>query len=162
MKTTFILNGEPTVSYASPNVTLLDVLREEKHLTGVKNGCETGECGACTVLIDGENINSCLVLIGEVEGKEVITIEGLESDGVLHPIQRAFAEKGAIQCGFCTPGMILAVKGLLNRIPRPTREQIREGLSGNLCRCTGYEQLFEAVEYAVELMQEAGDLDEKR
>ena len=122
------------------------------HLVGVKKGCETGECGACTILLDGQNVNSCLILIGEIEGRSITTIEGLAGSRELDVIQQAFIEKGAIQCGFCTPGMILAAKGLLNRTPNPTREQIREGLSGNLCRCTGYEQIFEAVEYAVSLL----------
>jgi carbon-monoxide dehydrogenase small subunit len=119
-------------------------------MTGVKKGCETGECGACTVLIDGENQNACMLLIGEAAGKNIVTIEGLAKDGKLDPIQRAFAEKVAVQCGYCTPGMILSVKALLNRNPSPTRRQIMEGLGGNLCRCTGYEQIFEAVEYVVE------------
>ncbi len=162
METRFILNGRQTVSCSPANTTLLEVLRCEMHLTGVKNGCETGECGACTVLLDGLNVNSCMLLIGEVAGREVTTIEGLSgSDGTLHPIQRAFAEKAAVQCGFCTPGMILAVKGLINSTPHPTREQIQEGLSGNLCRCTGYEQIFEAVEYAVELMEKETELHDE-
>ena len=146
----FILNGEKVTSHSHENTTLLEVLREEMHMYGVKKGCETGECGACTVLVDGENMNSCMMLIGEVEGKTITTIEGLSIDGKLDPIQQAFAEKGAVQCGYCTPGMILSVKGLLNRNPNPTRAQIKEALSGNLCRCTGYEQIFEAVESVVE------------
>ena len=150
MSVSFQLNGKNVSSNALPNTTLLEVLREEMHLTGVKKGCETGECGVCTVLIDGDNINSCMMLVGEVAGKEVITIEGLAQSGELDFVQRAFAEKGAVQCGYCTPGMILSVKGLLNRNPNPTREQIKVALAGNLCRCTGYEQIFEAVEYAVE------------
>ena len=150
MSTRFILNGKQVTSYAGDNSTLLEVLREEMHMTGVKKGCETGECGACTVLLDDLNVNSCMVLIGEVEGRSVTTIEGLAKDGELDPVQRAFAEKGAIQCGYCTPGMILSVKGLLNRNPDPTREEIQEAIAGNLCRCTGYEQIIEAVEYAVE------------
>lgn len=156
MSVSFILNDKNVVSHSPDNTTLLEVLREEFKLTGVKKGCETGECGACTVLVDGENINSCMMLIGEIEGKSVTTIEGLMKDGVLDPIQRAFAEKGAIQCGYCTPGMILSVKGLLNRNPNPTRNEIKEALAGNLCRCTGYEQIFEAVEYAVEWRKNNG------
>jgi len=152
--TKFILNGKEVTSYSPGNTTLLNVLRHEMHLTGVKKGCETGECGACTVLLDGLNVTSCTMLIGEVEGRSVTTIEGLEKDGELDFVQRAFAEVGAMQCGYCTPGMIMSVKGLLNRTPNPTREQIREGLSGNLCRCTGYEQIFEAVEYAVKWRDE--------
>lgn len=148
--TKFILNGSPVVSHAADNTTLLEVLREEMRLTGVKKGCETGECGACTVLLDGLNVNSCMVLIGEVEGHSVTTIEGLSKGDELHYVQRAFVEKGAIQCGYCTPGMVLSVVGLLNRNPDPTREEIKEGIAGNLCRCTGYQQIVEAVEYAVE------------
>ena len=152
MSVNFILNGKPVTSNSPANTTLLDVLRCEMHLVGVKKGCETGECGACTILLDGQNVNSCLILIGEIEGRSITTIEGLAGSRELDVIQQAFIEKGAIQCGFCTPGMILTAKGLLNRTPNPTREQIREGLSGNLCRCTGYEQIFEAVEYAVSLL----------
>jgi len=154
MSTTFILNGKETTSYSPDNTTLLDVLREEMRLTGVKKGCETGECGACTILLDGVNVNSCMMLIGEVAGREVITIEGLEKDGKLDPVQVAFAELGAIQCGYCTPGMVLSAKALLLRNPDPTREEIQVGLAGNLCRCTGYEQIIEAVQYAAKLMQQ--------
>jgi len=150
MSVSFTLNGDVVVSVSAQNTTLLEVLREEFNLTGVKKGCETGECGACTILLDGQNVTSCMMLIGEVAGKSITTIEGLAKNGELDPIQRAFAEKGAIQCGFCTPGMILSVKALLNRTPNPTRAEIQEGLAGNLCRCTGYEQIFEAVEYVVE------------
>jgi aerobic-type carbon monoxide dehydrogenase small subunit (CoxS/CutS family) len=150
MSVSFVLNGKPVTSNALPNTTLLEVLREEMKMTGVKKGCETGECGACTVLIDDENVNSCMMLIGEIEGRSVVTIEGLAKDGELDPIQIAFAEKGALQCGYCTPGMILSVKGLLHRNPNPTRDEIKEALAGNLCRCTGYEQIFEAVEYVLE------------
>lgn len=148
--TKFFLNGKLVVSNSPDNITLLEVLRNEMHLTGAKKGCETGECGACTVLLDGVNVASCMLLIGEVEGKEVTTIEGLATGDTLHYVQRAFVEKGAIQCGYCTPGMIMSVVGLLNRNPNPTREQIKEGIAGNLCRCTGYQQIIEAVEYAVE------------
>lgn len=146
----FTVNGRAVTSVSPPNTTLLEVLREELRLTGVKKGCETGECGACTVLIDGDNYNACMMLVGEVVGREVCTIEGLARDGELDPVQRAFAEKAAIQCGYCTPGMILSVKGLLNRNPHPDRRAIKEALAGNLCRCTGYEQIFEAVEYMLE------------
>lgn len=150
MSVTFNLNGRTVTSMAPDNTTLLEVLREEMGMTGVKKGCETGECGACTVLVDKENINSCMLLIGEASGKEVITIEGLSQNSELDPIQRAFAECGAVQCGYCTPGMILSVKALLYRNPNPTREEIQEGLAGNVCRCTGYEQIFEAVEQVLE------------
>lgn len=149
MSTKFILNGKEVVSRAPDNTTLLAVLREEIGLTGAKAGCETGECGACTVILDGNAVNSCLVLIGEVKGKSVLTIEGLGRDGELDPIQAAFAQMGAVQCGYCTPGMILAVKALLDKNPNPTREEIKVGISGNLCRCTGYTQIIEAVEQVI-------------
>lgn len=149
MSTKFILNGKEVVSRAPDNTTLLAVLREEIGLTGAKAGCETGECGACTVILDGNAVNSCLVLIGEVEGKSVLTIEGLSHDGQLDPIQAAFIQMGAVQCGYCTPGMILAVKALLDKNPNPTREEIKVGISGNLCRCTGYTQIIEAVEQVI-------------
>ena len=150
MSVVFKLNGKTVTSHSPDNTTLLEVLRDEMHLAGTKKGCETGECGACTVLLDGCNVNSCMMLIGEVQGREVTTIEGLAVDGILDPIQTAFAEKGAVQCGYCTPGMILSVKGLLNRNPNPTRAEIKKAIAGNLCRCTGYEQILEAVEYVVQ------------
>jgi len=146
MKVKFKLNGKYIEIEAEPNWTLLDVLRDKLGLTGTKKGCETGECGACTVLINKKNVNSCLVLIGQVEGKEIITIEGLMKDGELDAVQKAFAEKGAVHCGYCTPGMIMSIKALLYKNPKPTREDIKEAISGNLCRCTGYEQIIEAVE----------------
>lgn len=150
MSVTFTLNGRIVTSVSPENTTLLEALRNEFHLTGVKKGCETGECGACTVLVDGDAVDSCMVLIGEIEGHSVLTIEGLAVDGALDPVQRAFVEKGAIQCGYCTPGMILSVKALLDRNPDPTLDEIKEGIAGNLCRCTGYEQIFDAVRAAVE------------
>lgn len=146
MKVKFSLNGKDVSVEAQANWKLLDVLREEFQLMGTKKGCGTGECGACTVILDGKNVNSCMIPIGSVEGKEVITIEGLSKNGELHPIQRAFAEKGAVQCGFCTPGMILSTKVLLDKNPKPDREEIKDAISGNICRCTGYEQIFEAIE----------------
>ena len=146
---TFTLNGKTVTSHSPCNMTLLEVLRKEFYLTGVKKGCETGECGACTVLFDGKNVNSCMMLIGEAEEHDIITIEGLAKNGELSAVQRAFAEVGAIQCGYCTPGMILSVEGLLRRNPDPTVEEIKEGIGGNLCRCTGYQQIVEAVQYAV-------------
>ena len=124
---------------------LLDVLREELRLTGVKEGCGEGECGACSVMIDAELTNSCLVPVLQVQGASITTIEGVASDGQLHAVQRAFLECGGAQCGICTPGMILAAISLLERHPKPTGDQIREGLAGNLCRCTGYMRIFEAV-----------------
>jgi aerobic-type carbon monoxide dehydrogenase small subunit (CoxS/CutS family) len=125
--------------------TLLDVLRNDLGLTGTKEGCGTGNCGACTVLINGQAVNSCLVLVGEVEGKEITTIEGLAEGGKLHPVQQAFIDEGAVQCGFCTPGVVLTAKSFLNTNPHPTEEQIREAVAGNLCRCTGYDKIVRAI-----------------
>ena len=150
MSVPFILNGKEVASRMPANTTLLEVLREEMRMSGVKKGCETGECGACTVLFDGDNVNACMMLVGEVAGRSITTIEGLARNGELDPVQQAFAEVGAIQCGYCTPGMILSVKGLLNRNPNPSLKDVKEGLAGNLCRCTGYEQIFEAVEYVLD------------
>ena len=143
------LNGEQTdVAFASYK-TLLEVLREDLGHTGTKHGCELGECGACAVLLDGKPVLSCLVLGVECDGKDVLTVEGLGTGGELHPLQNAFADLGAAQCGYCTPAILVTAKALLDRNPHPTRDQIREALSGNLCRCTGYLQIFEAVEAAV-------------
>jgi carbon-monoxide dehydrogenase small subunit len=127
---------------------LLDVLREDLHLTGTKEGCGEGECGACAVMIDGVLVNSCLVPVLQLEGASVCTIEGVSTEGRLHAVQRCFLEQGGAQCGICTPGMILATQHLLEKYPQPTEEQIREGLAGNLCRCTGYMRIFEAVKEA--------------
>jgi aerobic-type carbon monoxide dehydrogenase small subunit (CoxS/CutS family) len=149
----FILNGEPVeVAFAS-NKTLLEVLREDLGLTGTKHGCELGECGTCTVLVDGQPVLSCLMLGLDVEGRRVMTIEGVADGPRLHPLQEAFAELGAAQCGYCTPGFLLVAKELLERNPRPTREEIKEALSGNLCRCTGYIKIYEAVELAAARMR---------
>ncbi len=154
---TFYLNGdEIDVSFA-PYKTLLEVLREDLALPGTKHGCELGECGACTVLLDGNPVLSCLVLGVECAGREVITIEGMASDSRLHPLQDAFADLGAAQCGYCIPGILLAAKALLDHNPNPTRTEIQEALSGNLCRCTGYHQIFEAVENAVMKMKAADE-----
>jgi aerobic-type carbon monoxide dehydrogenase small subunit (CoxS/CutS family) len=139
---------EVDVSFA-PYKTLLEVLREDLGHTGTKHGCELGECGACAVLLDGKPVLSCLVLALECDNKNVLTVEGLESDGQLHPLQDAFADLGAAQCGYCTPAILVTAKALLEQNPHPNRDQIREALSGNLCRCTGYLQVFEAVEAAV-------------
>ena len=128
-----------------PGRTLLDVLRYDLGLTGTKEGCGTGNCGACTVLIDGQAVNSCLVLVGEAVGKEIMTIEGLANGDKLHPVQQAFIDEGAVQCGFCTPGMILTAKSFLDNNPRPTESQIREAIAGNLCRCTGYDKIVRAT-----------------
>ena len=128
-----------------PNLTLTDFLRDELGLTGTKKGCEMGDCGSCTVILDGRNVNSCLVLAVQADGSRVQTIEGLETDAGLHPLQQAFVEKGAIQCGFCSSGMILSGKTLLDANPNPDEHEIREAISGNLCRCTGYQKIVEAV-----------------
>ena len=143
------LNGEAVDVYFAPYKTLLEVLREDLGHTGTKHGCELGECGACAVLLDGKPVLSCLQLALECEGRSVLTVEGLASDGALHPLQDAFADLGAAQCGYCTPGILVTAKALLDQNANPTRDQIREALSGNLCRCTGYLQIFQAVEEAV-------------
>jgi carbon-monoxide dehydrogenase small subunit len=143
------VNGEEQDVLFAPYKTLLEVLREDLALTGTKHGCELGECGACAVLLDGEPVLSCLVLGLECAGRDVVTVEGLASGPELHPLQEAFADLGAAQCGYCTPGILVTAKALLDRHPAPTRAQIREALSGNLCRCTGYQQIFEAVEDGV-------------
>jgi len=146
---TLKVNGEEQQVSFAPYKTLLEVLREDLTLTGTKHGCELGECGACAVLLDGEPVLSCLVLGLDCEGREITTIEGLANDARLHPLQDAFADLGGSQCGYCTPGILVTAKALLDRVERPDREQIREALSGNLCRCTGYQQIFESVEEAV-------------
>jgi len=146
---TLRVNGEDHAVSFEPYKTLLEVLREDLGLTGTKHGCELGECGACAVLVDGEPILSCLSLGLDAAGHEITTVEGLAEDARLHPLQDAFADHGGSQCGYCTPGILLTAKALLDRVDKPTREQIREALSGNLCRCTGYQQIFEAVESVV-------------
>ena len=148
-----LINGRPIEREVRVGDRLLDLLRNGLHLTGTKEGCGEGECGACTVLIDGRAVNSCLVLAPQVDGKEVLTIEGLASEDALHPIQRAFVEKGAVQCGFCTPGFIMSTYALLKQNPTPSDEEIKSALEGNLCRCTGYTKILEAVHYAAELMR---------
>ena len=145
---TLRVNGEARTVAAEPHHTLLEVLREELGLTGTKHGCELGECGACTVLVDGVPVLSCLTLPALVGEAAVTTVEGLAGEERLHPLQTAFAEEGAAQCGYCTPGMLLSAKALLDATPRPTREQIAHAISGNLCRCTGYTAIYEAVEKA--------------
>jgi len=147
---TLHVNGETHQVLAPIHKTLLEVLREEMDLTGTKHGCELGECGTCTVLADGVPVLSCLTLPVEVQGREITTIEGVARNGEPHPLQEAFTELGAAQCGYCTPGMILTAKALLDERPDPDRETIQEALSGNLCRCTGYLKIFEAVELAAE------------
>ena len=142
------VNGERHTVAAEPHHTLLEVLREELQLTGTKHGCELGECGACTVLVNGVPVLSCLTLPAQLGDAEVTTVEGLATGGTLHPLQTAFAEEGAAQCGYCTPGMLMAAKALLDTNPRPTRNEIAMAISGNLCRCTGYTAIYEAVEKA--------------
>lgn len=142
------LNGEPVEVAFAPYKTLLEVLREDVGLTGTKHGCELGECGACTVLLDGQPVLSCLVLGLECDGRAVLTVEGLARGGELHPLQRLFAELGGSQCGYCSPGMLISAKDLLDRNPQPSRDDIRQALAGNLCRCTGYNQILDAVEAA--------------
>ena len=143
------VNDEETEVSFDPYKTLLEVLREDLALTGTKHGCELGECGACAVLVDGQPVLSCLVLGIECEGQSITTVEVMQRDATLHPLQKAFADLGATQCGYCTPGILVTAKALLERQPHPTREQIREALSGNICRCTGYIQIFESVEEAM-------------
>jgi len=140
-----IVNGQTEELLVPSNITLLHVLREKLGFTGTKNGCEAGECGACTVLVDGEPVNSCLVLAVELDGREITTIEGLASNGKLTPLQRAFADLNAVQCGYCTPGVLMAATALLRRNPKPTEEDIQRALVGNLCRCTGYQRIIDAV-----------------
>ena len=146
IKLDITVNGVRHTLKIDPNLRLLDLLREEMALTGTKEGCGIGECGACTVLLEGKAVNSCLVLAGQCAGKEVVTIEGLARGARLHPLQRAFLDHGAVQCGFCTPGMILSAAALLRDKPSPSEEEIRVAISGNLCRCTGYTQVVEAVQ----------------
>ena len=146
------VNGEPAEVSFAPYKTLLEVLREDLGLTGTKHGCELGECGACAVLVDGEPKLSCLLLALECAGRAIETVEGLAHGAKLHPLQAAFADLGAAQCGYCTPGILMTAKALLEKEPRPSRERIREAISGNLCRCTGYQQIYEAIEAAAEEM----------
>ena len=149
----FRVNGEQVHSAFAPHKTLLEVLREDLRLTGTKHGCELGECGTCAVLVDGKPVLSCLVLGLGCEGRHVETVEGMADSRGLHPLQKAFADLGAAQCGYCTPGFLLTAKALLEENPKPTRDQIKEALAGNLCRCTGYIKIFEAVELAAAWMR---------
>jgi carbon-monoxide dehydrogenase small subunit len=150
----FRINGKNQEADVPDDLRALDFLRESLSLTGVKEGCGEGECGACTILMDGEAVCSCLLFAAQLDGKEIITIEGLETDHGLHPIQQSFIDEGAVQCGFCTPGMILAAKALLDHNPNPSPQEIRKGLEGNLCRCTGYVKIENAVEKASQKMKE--------
>jgi len=148
------LNGEPTEVSFAPYKTLLELLREDLGLPGTKHGCELGECGACAVLLDGEPVLSCLVLALECAGRSVETIEGLASGTTLHPLQAAFTDVGGSQCGYCTPGMVMTAKALLDREPNPSRERIREAVAGNICRCTGYQQIVDAIESAARALRD--------
>ncbi len=148
------INGDQYRISVQPNEFLADVLRNKLDLTGTKTACDMGVCGSCTVLLDGLPVSSCLTLVVDAEGKEITTIEGLESaDGELHPVQESFLDKGAVQCGFCTAGMVMTTKGFLDKNPNPTEQEIRQALSGNICRCTGYAKIVEAVEDAAKKMQ---------
>ncbi|MDA8189649.1 MAG: (2Fe-2S)-binding protein [Dehalococcoidales bacterium] len=158
----FTLNGRPVEVATQPMRPLVEVLREELGLTGTKKSCEEGECGACTVLLDGEPVPSCLLPVARVNGRSVTTIEGLAMDGRLHPLQESFVASGAVQCGFCTPGMILSAKSLLDKNPAPSREDIKEALSGNICRCTGYAKIIAAVELAADMLRQAGGQTDAR
>ena len=150
MRISVTVNGEPVEADVWEGESLLFALREHMGFPGSKNACEQGECGSCSVLLDGELVCSCLVLAAQADGHEVVTVEGLARDGELHPVQEAFVEAGAVQCGFCTPGLVVAAADLLRRVPGPSDDQIREALSGNLCRCTGYAKIFDAVRRAAE------------
>lgn len=150
------VNGQVFEVMVPPHKTLLEVLREDLLLTGTKHGCELGECGTCTVLIGGQPVLSCLVLPVEVQDQEIVTVEGMAEGSKLHPLQQAFAELGAAQCGYCTPGVLLSAKALLATNPRPSRQEIQQALAGNLCRCTGYTKILEAVELAAARMGTAG------
>ena len=150
---TIRVNGELRTASVPPETTLLTLLRESFHLTGAKLGCDVGDCGACTVIVDGQPVNACLMLAAQADGREVLTIEGLAARDRLHPIQRAFEERASLQCGFCGPGVILSAKALLDENPDPTRNEIRDAIAGNLCRCTGYTKMIEAVQDAAREMR---------
>jgi carbon-monoxide dehydrogenase small subunit len=150
---TVIVNGAPRKASVPPETTLLKLLREHFALTGSKLGCDVGDCGACTVIVDGKPVNSCLMLAGQVDGRQVLTIEGVGKRDHLHPIQKMFEEAGAVQCGFCGPGVIMSAKALLDETPNPSDAAIRDALSGNLCRCTGYTKMIEAVQDAARILR---------
>jgi carbon-monoxide dehydrogenase small subunit len=151
---TVIVNGQTRTASVPPETTLLRLLRENFALTGSKLGCDVGDCGACTVIVDGKPVNSCLMLAGQVEGRHVLTIEGVGKRDYLHPIQKMFEEAGAMQCGFCGPGVIMSAKALLDETPDPSTREIRDALSGNLCRCTGYSKMIEAVRDAARILHD--------
>jgi len=154
VRLTLHVNGESQEVLFAPYKTLLEVLREDMNLTGTKHGCELGECGACAVLVDGVPVLSCLALALDCEGKAIETVEGLASGAKLHPLQGAFADLGGAQCGYCTPGILMTAKALLDKDPNPSRDRIKEAISGNLCRCTGYQQIYESIEEGARRMRE--------
>ena len=154
---TLKVNGEPRSASVPPETTLLKLLRENFNLTGAKLGCDVGDCGACTVIVDGKPVNACLMLAGQADGREVLTIEGLATRDRLHPLQKAFEEHASLQCGFCGPGVILSAKALLDENPDPTRHEIRDAIAGNLCRCTGYTKMIDAVQQAARELREAAE-----
>ena len=151
---TILVNGERRTAHVAPETTLLRMLRDEFQLTGSKLGCDVGDCGACTVIVDGKSVNSCLMLAVQADGRDVLTIEGLATKEQLHPLQQVFEEKGSLQCGFCGPGVIMSAKALLDENPDPTELQIRDALAGNLCRCTGYTKMIEAIQAVAQLRQD--------
>ena len=150
---TMTVNGKLRTASVAPETTLLTLLRENFSLTGAKLGCDVGDCGACTVLVDGKPVNACLMLAGQADGREVLTIEGLATQNELHPLQKAFEDHASLQCGFCGPGVILSAKALLDEIPNPSVPEIRDALSGNLCRCTGYTKMIEAIQDAARVLR---------
>jgi carbon-monoxide dehydrogenase small subunit len=151
---TLTVNGEQRTAHVAPEMTLLRMLRDEFNLTGSKLGCDVGDCGACTVMVDGKSVNSCLMLAVQADGRDILTIEGLATKEELHPIQLLFEEKGSLQCGFCGPGVIISAKALLDENPDPTELEIRDALAGNLCRCTGYTKMIEAIQAVAQLKQD--------
>lgn len=155
MKITFTLNGKKVVKEAEGQKRLLDYIRNDLHLTGTKEGCGIGECGACTVILNGEAVHSCLTTVGQLDGSELITIEGLEKNGEMDAIQKAFIQKSAVQCGFCTSGMVMSIKALLLQNPHPSQEEVKRAIAGNLCRCSGYREIKQAVQMAANGEEEA-------
>jgi aerobic-type carbon monoxide dehydrogenase small subunit (CoxS/CutS family) len=159
---TMTVNGQSRSASVPPETTLLQLLRDQVHLTGAKLGCDVGDCGACTVIVDGKAVNACLMLAAQLNGRQVLTIEGLAGKDRLHPLQKAFEESGALQCGFCGPGVILSAKVLLDENPDPSTHEIRDALAGNLCRCTGYAKMIEAVQDAARMMRGEGTGEPRR
>ena len=150
----FILNKKEVSIEADPSIRLLDLLRDKFNLTGTKEGCGIGECGACTVMVNGQAVNSCLILAGQINGSDILTIEGIAVNDELHPLQRNFLSHGAVQCGYCTPGMVISAYALLQENPDPSEEEIKDAIAGNLCRCTGYKQIIEAVKETARTMKQ--------